>query len=145
LATVYPDDKPLDLIVKGSGANPHSVYQTLCKLYSTDVLDKPSRKRYKLVNLNQYKHKAKDGGHILTKMFRLRGIPLPLELLAAPFVDSPEKEPDEEKCHDDKPKTRPVCESVNSEDRLKEFIHDFVQSIRTKLERFEEDLAGQDY
>ncbi len=150
LATVYPDDKPLDLIVKGSGANPHSVYQTLCKLYSTDVLDKPSRQRYKLVNLNQYKHNAKDGGHLITKMFRLRGITLPPEVVSAPLVDSYEDEPDEEdcnqeNCNDDKPKARPMRESLDDEDRLKQFIDGFVQSIRTKLDRFEQDLETQDY
>jgi hypothetical protein len=88
LASVYPADKPRELIITESGANQYSVYQTLCRLKRDGVLEQPARKRYKLVNLNQYKHDASDGGHILATMFRIRPpvTPLPIEVVGAPLT-----------------------------------------------------------
>ena len=163
LASWHPKDKHKSVIVQQCHAIEGSVNQALTNLVKHRVVMKTGRGRYKLVNLNQYKHDHA-GANVLTEMLRQRFVTLPPEVLLSPLNDSfgpaAEQETPEPRCLRGQP-VAPVLPCVHSQpetlepksqrnhsgsdDRLKEFVAEFLGTMRKKLDRFEKDVTAQDY
>lgn len=158
LVRSYPRDKHKSDIVKECDMIEGSMNLTVIRLKQNGVLTRTGPGRYKVVSLYRYKQVFRST-EVLFKMFDKHGIkPADELLLPLSEIQAPASTTTRGVLHELPVQPMPTLpppqlsdvtrfnpQVSECDERLTTFVENFIQSIRTKLERFEQDLAAQDY